>query len=177
MQKHDSLMNITYITMNQNIEELLNSIELPTEIIEDEGEYQFRRNLAANYLSYDEKIYTGEQSKEESLKKIHDYAKIWGVRNALYTLINVVLPEPAQGDFDEIVDPDEEPDMVTGENRTRVLEMFNDRFDYDESDKDIPKFMSMFNVLVDEMLAKELSDPDLEEVAMDIWNTIHGNIG
>ena len=35
----------------------------------------------------------------------------------------------------------------------------------------------MFNVLVDEMLATELTDHDLEVVAMDIWNTIHGDIG
>ncbi len=115
--------------------------------------------------------------KHDSLKTIHDYAKIWGARNALDTLINVVLPESAQGYFDDIVDPDEETDMVTGENRASVLDMFNDRFDYDEFDEDIPKLKNMFIVLVDEMLAKELSEHDLEVVAMDIWNTIHGNIG
>ena len=163
--------------MNQYIGELFNSINLPDEIIVDEGEYRFRRNLAADYLSYEEKIYTGERNKDESLKKIHDYAKIWGVRNALNTLVEWVLSEPAQGDFDTIVDPDEEPDMVTGENRVRVLDMFNDRFDYDEFDEDIPKLKSMFNVLVDEMLAKELSEHDLEVVAIDIWNTIHSDIG
>lgn len=163
--------------MNQKIEVLFNSIDLPNEIIEDEDEYRFRRNLAADYLSYEEKIYKGERSKQDSLNKIHDYAKIWGVRNALNTLVEWVLPRPAQGIFDAIVDPDEEPDMVTGENRYRVLEMFNDRFDYDIFDEDIPKLKSMFNVLVDEMLVKELTDHDLEVVAMDIWNTIHSDIG
>ena len=168
-------MNTT--TMNQNIEELLSTIVFPSEVIEDEDEYRFRKNIAEDYLSYDEKIYTGERSKQDSLKKIHDYAKIWGARNALNTLVEWVLPEPAQGDFDAIVDPDEEPDIVTGENRARVLDMFNDRFDYDEFDEDIPKLKSMFNVLVDEMLAKELTKHDLEVVAIDIWNTIHSDIG
>lgn len=164
--------------MNKNVEDLLNSIQEPSEIIDDESEYRFRRNIAEKYLSYEETIFTGERSKQDSLKKIHDYAKIWGVRNALYTLIEWVLPEPAADDGPlSIVDPDEEPDMVTGENRDRVLEMFNDRFDYDEFDEEIPKLKSMFNVLVDEMLAKELTDHDLEVVAMDIWNTIHGEIG
>lgn len=163
--------------MNQNIEKILNSIDWPDEIIEDENEYQFRRKLASDYLSYEDNIYSGEMSKQDSLKTIHDYAKIWGARNALDTLINVVLPESAQGYFDDIVDPDEETDMVTGENRASVLDMFNDRFDYDEFDEDIPKLKNMFIVLVDEMLAKELSEHDLEVVAMDIWNTIHGNIG
>ena len=163
--------------MNQNVEDLLNSIDLPNEIIEDEGEYRIRRNIAENYLSYEEKIYTGERSKQDSLKKIRDYAKIWGVRNALNTLVEWVLPEPAQGDYDDIVDPDEEPDMVTGENRERVLDMFNERFDYDEFDDDIPKQMKMFNVLVDEMLSKELSDHDLEMVAIEIWSTMHSDIG
>ena len=163
--------------MNKIIEEQLNSICEPTEIIDNESEYRFRRNIAENYLSYEETIYTGERSKQESLKKIHDYAKIWGIRNALNTLVEWVLPEPAQGDFDCIVDDDEEPDMVTGENRNRVLEMFNNRFDYDEFDEDIPKLRSMFNILVDEMLAKELTDHDLEVVAMDIWNTLHSDIG
>ena len=163
--------------MNKIIEEQLNSICEPTEIIDNESEYRFRRNIAENYLSYEETIYTGEQSKQESLKKIHDYAKIWGVRNALNTLVEWVLPEPAQGDFDCIVDDDEEPDMVTGENRGRVLEMFNNRFDYDEFDEDVPKLRSMFNILVNEMLAKELTDHDLEVVAMDIWNTLHSDIG
>ena len=143
--------------MNQNIEELLSTIVFPSEVIEDEDEYRYRKNIAEDYLSYDEKIYTGERSKQDSLKKIHDYAKIWGARNALNTLVEWVLPEPAQGDFDAIVDPDEEPDMVTGENRARVLDMFN--------------------VLVDEMLAKELTKHDLEVVAIDIWNTIHSDIG
>ena len=163
--------------MNQNITDLLNSVYEPTQIIDDENEYRFRRNIAENYLSYEETIYTGERSKQDSLKKIHDYAKIWGARNALNTLVEWVLPEPAQGNFDAIVDPDEEPDMVTGENRSRVLDMFNDRFEYDEFDEDIPKLKTMFNVLVDEMLAKELTDHDLEMVAMEIWNTIHGDIG
>ena len=35
----------------------------------------------------------------------------------------------------------------------------------------------MFNVLVDELLFQELNDHDLEIVAIDIWNTIHGDIG
>ncbi len=163
--------------MNQNITDLLNSVYEPTQIIDDENEYRFRRNIAENYLSYEETIYTGERSKQDSLKKIHDYAIIWGIRNALNTLVEWVLPEPAQSDFSAIVDPDEEPDMVTGENRSRVLDMFNDRFEYDEFDEDIPKLKTMFNVLVDEMLAKELTDHDLEMVAMEIWNTIHGDIG
>jgi hypothetical protein len=163
--------------MNPNIAELLNSIHEPTEISDDENEYRFRRSIAQNYLSYEEKIYTGERSKQDSLKKIHDYAKIWGVRNALNTLLEWTLPDPAQGDFGAIVDPDEEPDMVTGENRDRVLDMFNERFDYDEFDEDIPKMKLMFNVLVDEMLAKELTEHDLEMVAMDIWYTIHDDIG
>lgn len=163
--------------MNLNIKELFDSIHEPSQIIDDENEYRFRRSIAENYLSCEETIYTGERSKQDSLEKIHDYAKIWGVRNALNTLVEWVLPEPAQGDYDAIVDPDEEPDMVTGENRARVLDMFNDRFEYDESDEDIPKLKSMFNVLVDEMLAQELSDHDLEVVAMDIWYTFHGDIG
>ena len=115
--------------MNKIIEEQLNSICEPTEIIDNESEYRFRRNIAENYLSYEETIYSGEQRKQDSLKKIHDYAKIWGLKNALYTLVEIVLPEPAQCDFDDIVDPDEEPDMVTGENRDKVLEMFNEEFD------------------------------------------------
>lgn len=163
--------------MNQQIEELFNSIQLPTEIIDNEDEYRFRRNIAENYLSYEETIYTGNRSKKDSLKKIHDYAKIWGVRNALLTLVEDVLPEPAQGDFDCIVDDEEEPDMVTGENRERVLEMFNDRFDYDEWDEDIPKLSKMFNVLVDVMLARQLSDHDLEMVAIEVWSTMHSDIG
>ena len=163
--------------MDQNIEELFNSIQEPIEIIDDEGEWRFRWNIAEKYLSYEEKIYTGEQSKLDSLKKIHDYAKIWGVRNALNTLVECVLPEPAQGDYDDIVDPDEEPDMVTGENRNRVLDMFHQKYDYDEFDRDFPQLKNMFNVLVDEMLAKELTNHDLEMVAMRIWDTRHGNIG
>ncbi len=163
--------------MNQNIEKLFNSIEFPDEIIEDESECRFRRNIAVDYLSYEEKIYTGERSKQDSLKKIHDYAKIWGVRNALETLVECVLPEPAQGAFGSIVDPDEEPDMVTGENRIRVLEMFNNRFYFDVFDEDIPKIKSMYNILVDEMLAKELTAHDLEMVAIDIWFTLHSVIG
>ncbi len=163
--------------MNQNIEILFNSLTLPTEIIDDENVYRFRRDIAEKYLSYDEKIYTGERSKEDSIKKIHDYATIWGVRNALNTLIEGVLPEPAQGDFDCIVDEDEEPDMVSGENRDKVLTIFNSRFEYDEFDEDIPKLKHMFNVLVDELLFQELNDHDLEIVAIDIWNTIHGDIG
>ena len=163
--------------MNHNITDLLNSIYEPTQIIDDENEYRFRRNVAENYLSYEETIYTGERSKQDSLNKIHDYAKIWGIRNALNTLVEWVLPEPAQGDFDAIVDPDEEPDMVTGENRFRVLDMFNDRFEYNEFDKDIPKLKTMFNVLVDEMLVKELTDHDLEMVAIEIWYTMHSDIG
>lgn len=68
--------------MNKIIEEQLNSICEPTEIIDNESEYRFRRNIAGNYLSYEETIYTGERSKQEPLKKIHDYAKIWAIRNA-----------------------------------------------------------------------------------------------
>ena len=162
--------------MNPDIEELFQNIQEPTEPIDDETEYQFRRDVAQKYLSYEETIFTGERSKQDSLKKIHDYAKIWGVSNALNTLIEEVLPEPAQGDYDYIVDEDEEPDMVTGENRNKVLEMFNARFDYDEWDRDYPKLKNMFNVLVDELLAQELTEHDLEMVAMCIWNTIHGDI-
>ena len=62
------------------------------------------------------------------------------------------------------------------ENRNKVLEMFNARFDYDEWDRDYPKLKNMFNVLVDELLAQELTDHDLEMVAMCLWNTIHGDI-
>ena len=163
--------------MNNKIEELFNSIHLPTEVINDENEKEIRESIAANYLSYEEKLYTGERSKQDSLKKIHDYAKIWGVRNALTTLVIFTLPHPAQGFYDYIVDPDEEPDMVTGENRERVLKMFNSRFEFDEWDENIPKLKTMFNVLVDEMLAKELTEHDLEMVAMDIWNTMHSDIG
>lgn len=164
--------------MNQDVEELFNSLHEPIEVCDDENEYQFRRNIATNYLSYEEKIYTGERSKQDSLKKIHDYAKIWGVNNALCTLVEWTLPEPAQGDYDYIVDPDEEPDMVTGENRSRVLEMFNNRFNYDELDKkEIPVLKNVFNVLVDEMLAYELTAHDLEMVAMEIWGIIHSDIG
>ena len=142
--------------MNPDIEELFQNIQEPTGPIDDENEYLFRRDVAQKYLSYEETIFTGERSKQDSLKKIHDYAKIWGVSNALNTLIEWELPEPAQGDYGCIVDEDEEPDMVTGENRNKVLEMFN--------------------VLVDELLAQELTDHDLEMVAMCIWNTIHGDI-
>ena len=162
--------------MNKIIEEQLNSICEPTEIIDNESEYRFRRNIAENYLSYEETIYSGEQRKQDSLKKIHDYAKIWGLKNALYTLVEIVLPEPAQCDFDDIVDPDEEPDMVTGENRDKVLEMFNEEFDYDSCERDDPELKVMFNTLVDNMLANNLSNNDLEMVAMDIWSTIHGDI-
>ena len=162
--------------MNPDIEELFQNIQEPTGPIDDETEYLFRRDVAQKYLSYEETIFTGERSKQDSLKKIHDYAKIWGVSNALNTLIEWELPEPAQGDYDCIVDEDEEPDMVTGENRNKVLEMFNARFDYDEWDRDYPKLKKMFNVLVDELLAQELTDHDLEMVAMCIWNTIHGDI-
>lgn len=162
--------------MNPDIEELFQNIQEPTEPIDDETEYQFRRDVAQKYLSYEETIFTGERSKQDSLKKIHDYAKILGVSNALNTLIEWVLPEPAQGDYDCFIDEDEEPDMVTGENRNKVLEMFNARFDYDEWDRDYPKLKNMFNVLVDELLAQELTEHDLEMVAMCIWNTIHGDI-
>lgn len=68
--------------MNKIIEEQSNSICEPTEIIDNESEYRFRRNIAGNYLLYEETIYTGERSKQESLKKIHDYAKIGAIRNA-----------------------------------------------------------------------------------------------
>ena len=164
--------------MNPDIAELLKSIHEPTEISDDENEYRFRRSIAQKYLSYEETIYTGERCKQDSLKKIHDYAKIWGVRNALYTLIELVLPDPAADDgLLSIADPDEDPDMISGDNRNRVLEMFNERFDYDEFDEDIPKMKLMFNVLVDEMLAKELTEHDLEVVAIDIWKTMHGDIG
>ena len=163
--------------MNKEIEDLFNRLSLPTEVSDDEKEYRFRRNIAEKYLTYEETIYTGERSKEDSLKKIHDYATIWGVRNALNTLIEWVLPEPAQGDFDCIVDEDEEPEMVSGVNRDKVLRLFNSRFDYDEWDEDIPKMKHMFNVLVDELLSQELTAHDLEVVAMDIWNTLHSDIG
>lgn len=164
--------------MNPDIKDLLNSIHQPIEIIDDENEYKFRRKIAEHYLSYEETIYTGERSKQDSLKKIHDYAKIWGARNAINTLVEWVLPNPAADDGPlSIADPDEDPDMISGDNRNRVLELFNERFDYDEFDEDIPKMKLMFNVLVDEMLAKELTEHDLEMVAMDIWNTIHGDIG
>lgn len=163
--------------MNPDIEELFQNIQEPTEPIDDETEYHFRRDVAQKYLSYEETIFTGERSKQDSLKKIHDYAKIWGISNALNTLIEWVLPEPAADDGPlSIADPYEEPDMVTGENRNRVLEMFNVRFDYDEWDRDYLKLKNMFNVLVDELLAQELTDHDLEMVAMCIWNTIHGDI-
>ncbi len=163
--------------MNKNIEEIINNLGDPSKITVDENEYKFRRNLAQNYLSYEETIYSGEQRMQDSLKKIHDYAKIWGLKNALYTLVEIVLPEPAQCDFDDIVDPDEEPDMVTGENRDKVLEMFNEKFDYDSCERDDPELKVMFNTLVDNMLANNLSNNDLEMVAMDIWYTIHSDIG
>ncbi len=44
--------------MNQNIEKILNSIDWPDEIIEDENEYQFRRKLASDYLSYADNSYS-----------------------------------------------------------------------------------------------------------------------
>lgn len=160
--------------MNKNVEDLLNSIHEPTVITDDESECSFRRNIARNYLSYQETIYTGERSKQDSLKKIHDYAKIWGFRNALTTLLEDVLPEPAEVDFDDIDDGD---DLASGENRERVLDMFYDRFDFDEFDEDIPKLKRMFNVLVDKMLTNELSEHDLEMVAIDIWSTEHSDIG
>lgn len=163
--------------MNYNIADLLNRVYEPSQIIDDENEYRFRRNIAENYLSYEDKFFSGERSKQDSLKIIHDYAKIWGVRNALNTLVEWVLPEPPQGEYDCIVDGDEEPDMVTGENRERVLELFYERFDYDEWDEDIPKLKNMFNVLVDVLIAHELSEHDLEMVAMRIWDTIHDDIG
>ena len=163
--------------MNKDIEEAFNSIQMPTERIDDEAEYKFRRNIAENYLSYKETIYTGERSKQDSLKKIHDYAKVWGVRNALETLIEWELLDPAQGFYDAIVDEDEEPDMVTGENRAKVLDMFNKRFNFNRRDEDTPKMIEMFNILVDEMLAQELSAHDLEVLAMDIWGTEYSEIG
>ena len=162
--------------MNQKIEKIFNRIQEPTQISRDETDYRFRRNIAQNYLSYEETIYTGKRSKQDSLKKIHDYAKIWGIRNAMNTLIED-LKHPAQGYFDAIVDPDKEPDMVTGENRNNVLEKFHNRFEYNEFDTDIPKLRIMFNTLVDEWLAQELSDHDLEMLAMRIWYTIWGDIG
>lgn len=157
--------------MNVDIEDLFYSIQNPTCQNDVDNEYDIRRDIADNYLSYEETIYTGERSKQDSLKKIHDYAKVWGVRNALETLLEL-LTEPAQGDFDAIVDPDEEPDMVIGENRDKVLDLFYDKFDYDDLEEDYAKLNYLYNVLVDDLLVSNLTDHDLEMVAMRVWDTI-----
>lgn len=157
--------------MNQNIKELFDSINNSFNPEDEEREYQIRKKIAENYLSYDEKIFTGERSKQESLQKIRDYAKNWGVGNALETLVEDLLTEPAQDFYDAIVDSEEEPDMVTGENRERVLELFHDKYDYDSFERNTHKIEDMFNTLVDELLPRELSNHDLEKLAMDIWNT------
>ena len=162
--------------MNQNIKELFDSINNSFGPEDEEREYQIRRKIAENYLSYEETIYSGERSKQDSLQIIHDYAKNWGFGNALETLVEYLLPEPAFGDYDDVDDSEEENDLVTGENRNKVLELFHAKFDDDYGEKDSPKNEVMFNTLVDELLAQELSDHDLEALSIDIWETMWGNI-
>lgn len=162
--------------MNQNIKELFDSINNSFSPEDEEREYQIRRKIAENYLSYEETIYSGERSKQDSLQIIHDYAKNWGVGNALETLVEILLPEPAFGDYDDIDDSEEEQDLITGENRKKVLELFYAKFDDDYENDDFSQKEAMFNTLVDELLAQELSDHDLEALSTDIWNTIWGNI-
>lgn len=158
--------------MNQEIKELFDSIDNSVSPEDEERDYQIRRKIAENYLSYEETIYSGERSKQDSLQKIHDYAKIWGFGNALETLVEYLLPEPAFGDYDDIDDSEDEQDLVTGENRKKALDLFHAKFDYEYGERDTPDIETKFNTLVDELLAQELSDHDLEAIAIDIWYTM-----
>ena len=120
--------------------------------------------------------YTGEKTKQESIKKIHEYAERWGIGNALETLVEEVLNNPAQSDFDIVCDEAEEVEMVSGENRNRVLENFHEKFDYDSWERNNPKITIMFNTLVDELLVENLTEHDLEMLAVQMWEIQWGDI-
>lgn len=157
--------------MNKNIENLINSIQVPTEINYDDNECKFRMNIAQNYLSYEETIHSGKRSKQDSHEKIRDYTKVWGVRNTIQAILNELTESIEFGNID-IVSNEDEPDRVR-----RVLEKFNNKFTFDESETDIPKLTNMLNVLVDDIMDKELSDEGMEMVARDIWSSFWSPIG
>ena len=157
--------------MNKNVENLLKSIQVPTEINYDEDECNFRKKIAQNYLSYEETIHSGKRSKQDSLEKIRDYTKVWGVRNTIQAIITE-LTESIEFGYIDIVYNEDEPERVS-----RVLEIFQNKFVFDEFETDIPKLTNMLNVLVDDIMAKELSDEGMEMVARDIWSSFWSPIG